>query len=716
MSQTLLGRVEGDVFTAAPSLRPGEGGGKPPDAKLTCFAMRFSLAVLTLSVPFGPLVAQQTDTLPRDTLPPVFVYGDVLFAPPDLRPLSATVLHADRIQRGRATLGLDEALQSVPGVFVANRYNYSLDQRISIRGFGARSAFGVRGVQVLVDGIPQTLPDGQGQLTNIELNEVESIEVLRGPASTLLGNASGGVISVHTRPPGGTGGGARSTLGSFGFKKQYFEARLPVGQGGVSAGASLTTLDGWREHSGADLRHYSVRWAQPLWRGFVLNVTGQLDDNPKAQNPGALTLAQLDSAPRMADPRNVATDAGKAVQQQQLGMGLRRSLGRGQVEASLYTLHRDLKNPLNYAYVALDRWAYGARASATIPFPQAWSAPALTAGVDVQWQRDGRTNETTDRSQLTLDQLDRVRELGPYAHVRFSPLRRLTVVGGVRVDAVRFAMTDRFLADGDQSGTRALSAVSWATGLTVDLTPAARPFVNVGTSFETPTTTEFINRADGLAGLNPNLAPQHAISYELGIRGTVGGQVHYTAAVFHMDVTDELIPFDSPVEPGRTVYRNAGSANHQGVELSLDAPLGAGFSTTAAYTLADYRFERFIAGTDTLDGNLLPGVPRHRLYAALRYMSPRGVWAMVEQLYNSAVYANDANSAASVADAWWTTQVRVGWTGHVGFAPFTVFGALENLFDQRYVGSVAINAFGGRYFESAPGRTFLVGAQIDVRR
>lgn len=452
--------------------------------------------------------------------------------------------------------------------------------------------------------------------------------------------------------------------------------------------------------------------SRPLLGGDV-TLLAQIDDNPVAQNPGALTRAEADSAPWRADPRNAAVNAGKAVTQAQAGMGFHsKLLGGGELEASVFVVGRDLDNPLAFAVVALDRLAYGVRSSARMPFAPTLAAPVLTIGVDVQWQHDERRNFSPDRTRLTLDQVDRVHSAGPFVHVFARPVAGVGVAAGARLDAVRFAVDDRFLDDGDQSGERTLSAVSWTIGASVDVLPGLESFATVGTSFETPTTTEFINRADGLAGLNPELEPQRAVSYELGVRGSYGAGVHYTLTAFHADVTDELIGFESPVEPGRTVFRNAGSANHRGLEASLRGAWAFGLSLQGAYTYADYRFENFAVNGVAYDGNLLPGIPRHRLYGEVRYEAPAGWWIGWEETYTAALYADDANSQAAVAPAWWVAALRAGWRGAVGVLPVAVFGAVENVLDRRYIGSVVVNARGGRYFEPAPGRTVVVGMEI----
>lgn len=658
----------------------------------------------------------RTDSLARATLPPVTVSATRSVGDVERWPFGVAVIGAEDIVYGRATLGLDEALITVPGVFTANRYNFALDQRIAIRGFGARSAFGVRGVKILIDGIPQTLPDGQGQLTNLELAEVDRIEVLRGGASALFGNASGGVISIRTRleAPEHLTPGARVTVGSHGLVKLHGSASAPTGDGVVQAAVSRTTIDGFRDHSEAELRHVSVRVAQGVSPSTFVTLTARGDDDPTLENPGALTRTELDSARAAADPRNLAANARKSVNQGQVGLALHHRAPSGaSVEVATFGVRRDLENPLSFAVIGLDRWAYGLRSSVIVPI-RAAEGGEVTLGLDGQWQRDARTNYTPDGATLVLDQIDRVSELGPFVRARVGVGSRVTLSAGARFDQVGFAVDDRFGDDGDQSGERTLRAMSWMGGATFAASRAVRPYAGVATSFETPTTTEFINRPDGAPGLNPDLEPQRALHVEAGARGRLERWgVDYEMAGFWVDVADELVSFESPVEPGRTVFRNAGSSTHRGIELSATAQITPRLRMRGAYTLADYRFDAFVVDGETLDGNRLPGVPVHRLHTSLRYEGSSGLWGAWDQTVTSSVYADDRNTAT--AAGWTTSTVRTGWHGSIGGWRIGGSASVENVFDDHYVSSVVVNAFGGRYYEPAAGRTLVLGVEISRR-
>lgn len=652
------------------------------------------------------------DSLPRAMLPPVTVTRTVGSA--SAAPYAAAAIPREEIARGRATLGLDEAILTIPGVHVANRYNPSLDQRVSIRGFGARSAFGVRGVKVLLDGIPQTLPDGQGQLTSIELGDIQRIEVLRGAASALYGNAGGGVLRLESAAPLGTPAVSGSlTGGSFGLTKWRVAADAPLPGGDVHVIASHTQADGFRAHSAMERRHAGLRlrrWLSPASR---LVVHAAVTQDPFADNPGALTAAEMAADPVQADPRTVQTGAGKAVNQALAGAAYERASGSGsRWTVAAFALARDLENPQTFAQIFLDRWAYGSRIEGTLPVRRLPLEPIATLGVETQWQRDDRLNRSLDGSAITLDQFERVHELGAFAQVLVPlvPAARIVLAG--RFDRVAFAIHDRLLLDGDQSGDRVMSAASWAVGAAWDVREWLRPYANVATAFETPTTTELVNRPDGLGGLNPELDPQRATNYEVGLRGTIR-KLTYELAAFQADVRDELIPFESSVQPGRRFFRNAGLARHRGIEMGGRVDLPWKVSALATYTYADYRFVEFRTESDTLDGRRIPGVPRHQWHGSVRY-GGGPAWAAVDATYLSSLYADDANTA--VADAWTVVTLRAGAEFAWGAARVAPFVSVLNVFDERYAGSVVVNARGGRYYEPAPGRNVVLGAEVRFSR
>jgi len=682
--------------------------------------------------------AQKPDSVAKDTLPAV-----VVSATRADRPLSrtaaavATVTRAD-INTARPTWGLDEALGGIPGVVDQNRYNFSLDQKLSIRGAGARAAFAIRGIKVLVDGIPQTLPDGQGQLTNLDLSEVDHIEVERGSSSALFGNASGGVISIWTDPtaPSPLSEDARVVGGRFDggrtWTKWTSTTRVRVGEGSAMLTASRLSYQGERDHSAADLRDLNTRLRLPVGDHWSLAAVAAYGDDPRADNPGALTNSELHANPDSAAPANLTRDAGKAVTQGQGGVTLRRAFDNGgEADATIYGFTRDLNNPQTFAFIRLKRFDYGARFTLAEPFALGPFAQVLTGGFDFQRTRDDRVNfnyvgasATADTSRQ-LDQLEQVTEVGPFVQSAVTVAPRVAVTAGVRYDWVNFQADDR-LVDSvkaltnpiylNDSGRRLMRAFSGSLGAAFAATERLTVYANAGSSFETPTTTELANRPDTLGGFNPFLQPQRTWSYEIGARGEPSDLVRWNAAVFQADVQDELIPFQEPSSPQRVFYRNAGSARNRGLELGADAMPAPGVRVSLTYTYSHFRYAdyQYAVGATTyvLNGRPLAGVPEHwvRALVGVHPWGANGAWMELETVHASSQLLNDTLSTR--AAGWWRSDLRLGWGGSVGGVRLDPFFAVENLFNHHYVGSVTVNAAGGRYYEPAPGRNFYVGMEL----
>ena len=652
-------------------------------------------------------------------------------------PYAVGVVDRTEIQRGQQTVGLDEALNNLPGVVVANRYNFSLDQRISIRGAGSRSNFGVRGLKILLDGVPQTLPDGQSQLTNIDFANIDRAEVLRGASSSLYGNSSGGVVAFSSEPAAAgpfaqrvrVQGGTGKRDGDDFYKWQSWTSGR---SGDVSGTLSVSQFktDGFRQHSAAEFRQLNAAMDYAATGSTLATLRLSLADNPRGQNPGALTRAEYLANPDSAAANNIRRGADKDAQQHQLALRVRHfDAGGNEYEATVFGLLRDLANPLaappptgitptSGTYVAIDRAVGGVRASANRRLGSVDRAPRLTAGVDLQRMRDDRQNLVSNAGQPTttviLDQREQVTEFGPFAQLQWSPSERWLVSGGARFDWVRFDLDDRFISDGDDSDARTMSAVSGNLGLSLSIGDHFVPYVNVATAFETPTTTELVNKPDGSGGFNPDLGPQRAVNYEIGARGQPVPRVSYSVALFLGRVSDAIV--QGPEVGGRAFFRNAGKTHNDGAEVGVNVSPAAGLTVRGSYTYARYRFTDYrLADGTVLDGNRLPGVPEHFWRFGLRTSLPGEFFLDADHTLSSSIVANDANSI--YVDAWGAglTNLRLGWNGQAGQAEFAPFLGVNNLWDRRYVGSVTLNGVGGRVFEPAPRRIVYIGTEIGYR-
>ena len=693
---------------------------------------RWSAAVTGMVIMSGAARAQDTAGTKVPRLPPVItVTRDVGQSTLDV-PYAITSLRPDSLAPGQPHTFVAQTLSLLPGVTVADRTNPSQDTRVSIRGFGARSQFGARSIRILRDGMPLTLPDGQTPIDYLDLESVGSVEVIRGSVSALYGNASGGVIDLHSVDPPTAPAALqmRSWTGSSGMHRIVGLFGGTVGSGAAQTGyegnIGHTQSSGYRAFSQQRLTNAFTR-ATANVGGTELALVGLGMDMPVAQNPGALTLAQVDSAPQQADPLSVQKKARKAVHQVQVGVSARHALlADGEVVAQVYGGTRSLYNPLTFAVVDVDRRQSGTGARATVPWTLFGITNRASLGADAQWVDDARKNWANcngvltpnagcpsvgaEKGALSLDQNELVSSFGPYLRDELSA-GRFRASAGVRSDEVRFQLRDHFLADGrDDSGIRTLHAVSPMAGVAFKLSSFHSLYANIGSAFETPTTTELGNQADGSAGLNRDLKPQFSTTYESGAKGVWSSGVQYDVALFDTEVRDELIPFEIPNGNGRTYYQNAGRTRRQGAEISLGTDIGA-VTVDGAYALSRFRFRDFIDGTAQLAGNAIPGIPEQQLQLAATW-HVRGAFVVGEGQLKSQVFVNDANDAAAPSFA--VFNVRAGGTAAFGRPWLSPVFGIENLFDRHYVGSVAVNASGAtiastKFYEPAAGRTWYIG-------
>ncbi|MEO5799769.1 MAG: TonB-dependent receptor [Gemmatimonadales bacterium] len=640
---------------------------------------------------------------------------------------SVTVLDSAALRRGRVATGLDEALAFVPGLITGNRWNYSVDQRLTIRGFGARANFGVRGIKVILDGVPQTLPDGQSTLTNLDLGQITRVEVLRGAASALYGNASGGVLTFRSSivPTAPWHLEARAEGGSFGSAKGQLTAAARLGNLGVTAAASRFTTDGFRQHSRAEQRRFSLGADWFASGSTTLSFRLASARDPRAENPGALTPNELSARRDSAAASNILRGADKRVSQSQGSIGIHHEHGRWQFEATTWTVGRDLDNPLatpppapvtstSGTYVDIDRRVWGGRASATVDL----GGPRLTTGLDLQSLRDDRTNQRAiagvPTGVLFLDQRERVAEFGPFAQILW-PVRRVVLRAGVRHDASRFQVDDAFLNDGDGSGRRTLASWSGNVGASMEWSRHLTAWTSVATTFETPTTTELANRPEGDGGFNPDLDPQRSVSEELGLRGD-HRRLHFEAALYRTTTHDAIVPYREI--GGRSYFRNAGATRTTGAEASGSLLLRPGLSLLGTWTWTHAIFTNYRvqdgANVDTLDGHRLAGLPEHVVRIGLRGSVGRGMTIDIDHAFSASQFADDENVLRVAGWAGGVTGARLAWHGIAAGRSFEPFLAITNAFDRHYVGSVTLNGTGGRVLEPAAGRAIYAGLTVGV--
>ena len=684
-----------------------------------------ALLALAATAPAILPIPARAQADPGDTVALAPIIVSVLRSPVrlDRLPFSVSVIAGPTLTEGNSGLFIEEALHALPGVRVQNRYNASTGERISIRGFGARSQFGVRGIKVLVDGIPATLPDGQTTLDHLDIGSLGRVEALRGPAAAIYGNGAGGVILFHSRPP--YAGTYRQDLsvvaGSHGLLRLQATGSGTAGGVGFRASVARSVFDGFRDnpadsgedpYSRAERTTINTVLSSPAAGGTLTVRFSGLD--LAALNPGSLPAELFDEGSNQAWGFNVARRTRKNVRQGQAGVYWIGSLIGVEGILAVYGVRRELDNPIPTSVIDLRRNGGGVRLALGREWNRSGLAGRVDFGVEGEFQSDDRKNFVNDGGSAgapTLDQEERVRAAAVFCQLQLPLTGRLNAMAALRFDRFDFSANDGLVAadDPDDSGERGMGGLSPSLGLHFDLGDHGA-FVSFARSFETPTTTELANRPEGAGGFNPGLEPQHGWTLEGGIRGVAGGRSAYDVAVFTTALTSQLLPFEVPSAPGRRFYRNAGRSRVRGFEVSTRTALSPMLTARLAYGYVDARFTEFSAGDDVFDDNRVPGIAPHRLEISLR--AGRGAWFGEFRIEaRGKVPANDANDAQAEGHA--LAGVRFGATGiHFGKLTLSPFAAVTNLTNTRYASSVVVNAFGGRYFEPGPERGAHAGLSV----
>ncbi len=682
--------------------------------------MRLLPAVLCILVasplaPGMPGLAAQAPEVEGDTLPvPWYEVSPLvveIFPAPTRVETAPYAVSVHEVQRRAGTdtgLALDETLRRIPGVQVDNRFNYALGERISVRGFGARAQFGVRGLRALVDGIPATFPDGQSALDVVDPKQVRTVEVVRGPASAFHGNAAGGVIVLRTVSPPATGHHQSVTASAGSAGTRRLEGQLGGRTGGVGyqvAGSHLG-FDGYRPHNESRMARGSAR--VDLGRGFRISAHAS---DFAADNPGSLSEAQLAEDRFQAFAGNVNQGTGKTGRQGQVGATWTTGIGAATLDATLYGITRDIVNPIPGVIVDLGRSAGGARAHLRGAEGLLGRGGSWVIGVEAAGQWDDRLNFANvggERGDLTLDQAERVGAFSPFGSMS-AALGPFLASASVRYDRFDFRASDRFGTGAeDRSGGRVMSAVSPAVGVSVEVAPRSYLFGNVSTSFETPTTTELANRPDGERGFNPELEPQTTRSVEAGGRTGFAGDGMLEVTAYRAEVENSLVPFQT--DGGRDFFRNAGAARHQGIEVAgRISPLPL-LTAGAAFTLTDARFRAYRVGGEELAGRRVPGVARQRIDAFVD-LRRGGHELGIEARARSSVPVDDRNEHEAPGHLLFDLRLQPQALA-VGGAAVQPFLSVTNLFGTDHVTSVVPNAFGQRFFEPGPGRMLFLGASV----
>jgi iron complex outermembrane receptor protein len=648
-------------------------------------------------------------------------------------PAAVSVLDGAALDTRGNGATLSEKLAGVPGVLARTRQNWAQDEQISIRGFGTRASFGIRSVRLYVDGIPATMPDGQGQVSHFPLGDAARIEVLRGPFAALYGNGAGGVVLLETQDGGApTRVGVDASIGSFDTARVGANLRGGAGDVDYAIGASRFATDGYRDHSRATRTGVDAKLRMPLGDGRLTLVANAFD-SPDTLDPQGLTREQVEADPRQASAGALRFDTRKSARQTQLGAVYERGGlhvlaygGRRHVEQVLSTPPEAQRSPLSAGgWIDLDspfagidaRWRWH-RELASRPLD-------VIAGLDVEQQRQSRhgyENFVGDavglRGALRADQQDRVRSLEPYLQATWDIGPAWSLSGGVRASRITFESDDAYVTAGnpDDSGRVRYSALSPVLGATWRPVRGVSLYGSLGRGFETPTFNELGYRSDGGSGPNFLLRPMRVRNAELGARLVRRG-LRGELALFESDTRDELLVNTSV--GGRTSFRNAGPTRRRGIEGALRVPMGEAWRLDLSGTWLDAEFRStFPACTGTgcrvpvaevAAGTPLPGVPRVQAFAALRRGGDTGLQLQLDAQHVGGVGATTAGDVRTRGYA--LLGASLGWRVAREREHGRVYLGIDNLLDRRYVGSVIVNDANGRYFEPGAGRALTLGVE-----
>jgi iron complex outermembrane receptor protein len=648
----------------------------------------------------------QTSTI---TLDEVALQATKLKSSRFLIPASVSSIDLIPLQGFQQQLSLQEYLRAVPGLFSLNANNYAQDLRLSIRGFGSRAAFGIRGVKIIVDGIPETTPDGQGQVDNLPLALLSRLEVLRGPSASLYGNAAGGVLYLNTMDSlDGASTRFRSTFGSYGYQNYQLTTQLKGLKTTALFHLNHTNTKGFRAFSGLKQNVFNAKIKHSFNSRSKINFQLNYTNSPKAEDAGGLKLEETEADFRQARQRNLDYNTFEIIDQFKIGMRWEQQWGsQWNLDSYAFYSFRDFYGKLpfeNGGIIDLFRNYYGLGSRLSYEETQSKLTHRWQLGFETNGQRDQRDrfrNLQGLQGDNVFSQLERFGNVG-ISLLDDLQWDKLLIRSGLRFDY-------QTLGADNEAEIQEYTVLNPSIGMSYAISRAHRLFVNFSTSFETPTLSELSANPSGGEGLNLDLDPSKAINYELGwkTRGTSG---YFEATTFYIKSSNEILPYELEAFPGRSFYQNAGATRRYGLELAASYQWSR-WGIQASLTQAQYQFDEQKA-EDNLDGNSLPGIPNSQLFFQLKYSTNRDWNWILSGEHIGEFYANNSNSVAiqSFQKVRFQAQksIQVPW-GEIDF-----LGGINNLLNTTYYDNIRLNAFGARFYEPAPGRNFYLGFQISL--
>jgi iron complex outermembrane receptor protein len=606
---------------------------------------------------------------------------------------------------------LKEYINRIPGVFTLNANNFAQDLRISIRGFGARSAFGIRGIKLIVDGIPETTPDGQGQLDNLNLGIIERVEVIRGPSASLYGNASGGVIKINSisnfennfvnlKSTYGSYG-MQNYQGSFGLKRLNSEALVHLNK---------ISSDGYRDRSGIEQTNFLSRLRLNTKGIGVFSGSLSYTDSPYAGDPGGLTDKERNNNRAQARGRNIDYDTYESINhfKSSLQWELKNS-EKISWNASTFYSKRNFYGKLPFEFggiVDLDRDFWGGNFNFKLSSFNEKVSNILLLGLDLGFQKDRRKrfkNIKGVQGEITLNQIESFENRSFYLidHLKY---KNALITIGLRWD------NNTLATDKTDYGIE-LYKLNPSIGINMSVSKNKNIWVSFSSSFETPTLSELSSNPYGDSGLNPQLIAQKALNFEFGYRSKMKNK-YFEMVAFYIPTDDEITPYEIEQFPGRTFYRNAGKTSRKGIEIIFNHNISKKINFDNSYTFSDFKFREFTSGSNNLNDNYLPGIPKNIFNSNISYETENGLIFLTELIYNDKIYSSNNNDIFE--KPYWLSNFKISKKINNKNLFWDIYFGLNNIFNTYYSDNIRLNAFGGRFFEPAPLRNFYLGLNLKV--
>lgn len=628
----------------------------------------------------------------------------------------AQTLDADQLQPG-SRADAAELLQGINGVQADSRSNYAQDTRITLRGFGARAAFGVRGLKLQVDGIPLSMPDGQGQFSGAVLDGVEQISVMTGPVASLHGNGAGGVINLKTASPQQNRISVDTTADEEGLARHHLLGEFHSGDFGARIQASKLDADGNRPHASAERNQLGAQVYYTFENGVQAQWRFDKEDAPLLQDPLGLTQAQWLVDPYQLNSSAEFFNTRKSIEHEQNALSFKQERGdqrwqigfwRGERHIQQYLAQKGDALSNSGGVVDLNRDFSGGNGNYTWDFTFANLLASFTLGGE--WSamddlRKGFVNNAGVAGDLRRDELDQADNRDAYAILQLQATENWEFLAGVRRSHVELSVADYFVIPGknaDDSGEKTFSRSSESFSTRYHFNDQLSLHAALGEGFETPTLTE-LAYTNGDRGFNKTLDAASNRQQEVGLDYQ---REKFTAGItaFVIKTHDELVVDQS--NNGRTTYINATATERKGVELSgryqfnnyLDARLALNY-LDATYTAGQFK------------GLQLPGVAKQNHYAQINWSPFQNnlLKLGLSAAHRSQVAANDNNQIKAPA----YTSVDLAASGSVDLpVQLDWWIKLANVTDKNYVGSVIVNQTNGRSFESASGRFIAAGVKF----